>query len=66
MASGERERSLQRQLLGLEMRLEEGADARGSAAASEQEGVVQRLLEQRSTANAALQVRVGVWVCVCM
>jgi hypothetical protein len=57
-AAGDREHSLQHQLATAEMRLEEAAEAAGASAASEQEGLVQRLVEQRDAANTALQVGV--------
>jgi len=56
VASGERERAIQRQLTTAEMRLEEAHEVQGAAAASDQEALVRRLVEQRGAANAALQV----------
>ena len=55
-AAGEREHSIQRQLTLAEMRLEEAAESAGASAAAEQEQLVQRLMEQRDAAHAALQV----------
>uniref|UniRef100_A0A7S3VT24 Uncharacterized protein n=1 Tax=Dunaliella tertiolecta TaxID=3047 RepID=A0A7S3VT24_DUNTE len=55
VASGERERAIQRQLMAAEMRLEEAHEMQLVSSATEQEGLTKRLLEQRNTANAALQ-----------
>ena len=56
MAGGERERELQRQLAQAALRAEAALESQAAALASDSEATVQRLLQQRDTANAALNV----------
>ena len=57
MAGGERERELQRQLAQAALQAEAALESQAAALASDNETTVQRLLQQRDTANAALNVR---------
>ena len=58
MAGGERERELQRQLAQAALQTEAALESQAAALASDTEATVQRLLQQRDTANAALNVRI--------
>ena len=58
MAGGERERELQRQLAQAALQTEAALESQAAALASDSEATVQRLLQQRDTANAALNVRI--------
>ena len=56
MAGGERERELQRQLAQAALQAEAALESQAAALATDSEATVQRLLQQRDTANAALNV----------
>ena len=56
MAGGERERELQRQLAQAALQAEAALESQAAALASDNEATVQRLVQQRDTANAALNV----------
>ncbi|KAL6764919.1 hypothetical protein V8C86DRAFT_2465744 [Haematococcus lacustris] len=55
VAAGERERELQRRLVGAELRLEELGDAYSMHGTADTERLAQALLRQRDIANAAMQ-----------
>ncbi|KAJ9506390.1 hypothetical protein QJQ45_019477, partial [Haematococcus lacustris] len=55
VAAGERERELQRRLVGAELRLEELGDAYSVHGTADTERLAQALLRQRDIANAAMQ-----------
>lgn len=58
VAAGERERELQRKLVAAELKLEDLTDRHNIAGTMDNESYIKKLIEQRDTANAALQVSI--------